>query len=161
ATPRTEARKMPFWSDLTFWRGAAFASLLAVAVLGVYRFAPVEYASGMPYYMAVLENQQQTPMIVATAEPEPQRLKVMMMHAPDIAADQDWELWAVPKEGGKPMSLGLLARNKETMLMLGDDCWRMIKHAHYLAVSSEPLGGSTTGGPSGPVMYKGQLVTFI
>jgi anti-sigma-K factor RskA len=64
------------------------------------------------------------------------------------------ELWLIPA-GGKPIALGLAAFGRSVRLnpkvQIGDP-----SHA-TLAVSVEPLGGSPTGQPTGPVVATGAL----
>lgn len=64
------------------------------------------------------------------------------------------ELWVIPA-GGKPISLGVGQFGKPVRLkvdaLTGGDL------ASTLAVSLEPLGGSPTGQPTGPVVATGQL----
>jgi anti-sigma-K factor RskA len=64
------------------------------------------------------------------------------------------ELWLIPK-GGKPIPLGLAAFGRSVRLspdvQIGDP-----SHA-ILALSMEPLGGSPTGQPTGPVVATGAL----
>lgn len=66
------------------------------------------------------------------------------------------ELWVIPA-GGTPHSLGLLAsRGGTTLTLTADNRARLIAGA-TLAVSLEPLGGSPTGLPTGPVVATGAL----
>jgi anti-sigma-K factor RskA len=66
------------------------------------------------------------------------------------------ELWAVPP-GAKPVSLGLVtAADRRSIGPLAGAQWR--DPGLLIAVSEEPLGGSQTGAPTGPVVYKGRLV---
>jgi anti-sigma-K factor RskA len=68
--------------------------------------------------------------------------------------DRSPELWLIPA-GGKPIALGLAAFGRSVRLnpkvQIGDPA-RAI-----LAVSMEPLGGSPTGQPTGPVVATGAL----
>ncbi len=64
------------------------------------------------------------------------------------------ELWLIPT-GGKPIALGLAAFGRSVRLNpkveIGDPARAV------LAVSMEPLGGSPTGQPTGPVVATGAL----
>ncbi|MBA3731170.1 MAG: hypothetical protein H0W93_02090, partial [Gammaproteobacteria bacterium] len=53
----------------------------------------------IPAYVAVLVDAQQAPAIVATASRDTQRLTVLMMQAPKLGAESDFELWAIPGSG--------------------------------------------------------------
>jgi anti-sigma-K factor RskA len=72
------------------------------------------------------------------------------------AAGKALELWAVPT-GAKPVSLGLVtAADRRSIGSLQPSTWR--DPGLLIAVSEEPAGGSPTGQPTGPVVYKGRLV---
>jgi anti-sigma-K factor RskA len=72
------------------------------------------------------------------------------------AAGKALELWAVPA-GAKPVSLGLVTEaDRRSIGSLQTSAWR--DPGLLIAVSEEPPGGSPTGQPTGPVVYKGRLV---
>ena len=85
--------------------------------------------------------------------------RVMLMPAMDASApaDHTHELWIIPAGGGKPVSLGTFsAKGPVTMDMPS----AVMPHAApqaALAVSVEPMGGSPTGQPTGPVVAKGMM----
>jgi len=67
------------------------------------------------------------------------------------------ELWSVPPDGA-PRSLGLISADGSTVLSRDRLPPTLLKGGtQALAVSVEPPGGSTTGAPTGPVVYAGQL----
>ncbi len=147
---------------LNAWGWAAFAAVLVLTVTLILpgRQVPVdEPETVMPTYVAVLENERQEPMIIAAASKSPMRIKVMMKDEPGMGPDEDWELWCVPKGGKQPVSMGVLARGKETVMTLTQHDWDMMKDGvEALAISLEPRGGSPTGLPTGRIMYKGALM---
>ncbi|MDP3525548.1 MAG: anti-sigma factor, partial [Hoeflea sp.] len=65
------------------------------------------------------------------------------------------ELWLVPGEGA-PVSLGLVPGDGGR-LVLDPGLTDRLTAGALLAVSLEPLGGSPTGGPTGPVLLSGEL----
>jgi anti-sigma-K factor RskA len=66
-------------------------------------------------------------------------------------AGKSYELWAVPM-GQSPKSLGVVAQASYTRALPYDP------NNLTLAISVEPAGGSTTGAPTGPVVFSGPLV---
>jgi anti-sigma-K factor RskA len=80
----------------------------------------------------------------------------LVMHSPGLAAkpsDRDYELWALPAGGAAPVSLGVMPVRGEAALALSERQRQALAHAQKVAVSVEPLGGSPTGQPTGPVVF--------
>jgi anti-sigma-K factor RskA len=69
----------------------------------------------------------------------------------------DAELWVIPA-GGKPSSLGIVAPTRPHLLVPPADRTRELVAGATLAISVEPIGGSPTGQPTGPVILTGKLL---
>ena len=91
-------------------------------------------------------------MLVAGLSPDRQQLSIQPLQKVSLTAQQSLELWALPKNGA-PASLGVISSDKLTAL----DKRALPKDTKGLAVSLEPLGGSPTGAPTGPVLFVGDL----
>jgi anti-sigma-K factor RskA len=87
---------------------------------------------------------QHSRMVVVPATPVP------------FAADRAPELWLIPA-GGKPISVGMIDRNKPTTIALDPATLAKLGPTAALAVSVEPIGGSPTGQPTGAVIGKGAI----
>ncbi len=145
------------WFDsLNFWRSLAlFASSFAFALLLFFGFAPQRDAA--PTYVAVLADSTHQPVMTVRYTRGNRELEINIIHAPDLAADRSLELWSLPK-GGAPQSLGLIAASGAIKLKLAAQSASTMPDIPALAVSLEPKGGSSTGAPSGPVLYSGSLL---
>jgi anti-sigma-K factor RskA len=66
------------------------------------------------------------------------------------------ELWLIPA-GQKPISVGMIMLDKPTTLALDPALLAQLGATAALAVSVEPVGGSPTGQPTGPVIAKGAI----
>jgi len=80
----------------------------------------------------------------------------MVVRSPGLAAkpsNRDYELWALPAGGAAPVSLGVMPVRGEAALALNERQRQALAHAQKVAVSVEPLGGSPTGQPTGPVVF--------
>ncbi len=102
--------------------------------------------------IVVLHATQGTETLVAGLSQDRRQLTIQPLQKVSLTAQQSLELWALPK-AGPPASLGLISSDKLTALskkaLPGD--------TKGLAVSLEPLGGSPTGAPTGPVLFVGDL----
>lgn len=73
-----------------------------------------------------------------------------------VPAGRAAELWAIGKDG-VPRALGLLATSATTRITLRPARRALLAPGVTLAVSIEPVGGSRTGLPTGPVIATGIL----
>ena len=133
---------------LRFWRAfAALATVAAVLIGIVPRHAPTA-----PPMIVVLHATQGAETIVAGLSPDRRQLSIQPLQKVALTSDQSLELWALKKDG-PPASLGVIAADKLTAVDKG----ALPRDTKGLAVSLEPLGGSRTGAPTGPVLFVGEL----
>lgn len=83
-----------------------------------------------------------------------QKLLIRAANAP-AQPNNSYELWVVPQTGA-PVSLGVVEQTGETERDVAENARSLLAIGGTLAVSLEPLGGSTTGAPT-TVMYVGAL----
>jgi anti-sigma-K factor RskA len=86
------------------------------------------------------------------------RLRVRVMGHQTMAPNTTWELWLVPAGGGNPVSLGLIDTDETQTVVVPPQLQEAINSAVGLAMSVEPIGGSPTGLPTGPVLYQGPRI---
>jgi anti-sigma-K factor RskA len=85
------------------------------------------------------------------------RLRIVTLATLASTPQQAYELWALPRDGKPPVSLGLLPRQGDIARPLNDLQSAALLSAGKLAVSIEPPGGSPTGAPTGPVVMVGVI----
>jgi anti-sigma-K factor RskA len=88
------------------------------------------------------------------------RIKVIQEH-PVMAPGTSWEMWMLPGGKAAPVSLGLINVDRDQVMKIGPELAARMGGAWGLAMSVEPEGGSRTGAPSGPVIFKGQCVRML
>ena len=133
------------------WIAAAVAAaIVAVAFLfpdlymkpdvnAVAQLAPP--TGGEPaFVVSVLDDQEKLLIRAATVAPQP---------------NNSYELWVVPQTGA-PISLGVVEQAGETERNVAENLRPLLAVGGTLAVSLEPVGGSTTGAPT-TVMFVGAL----
>ena len=133
---------------LRFWQAFAAVATVAAVVLGT-SHAPTPTEAPM---IVVLHATKGTETLVAGLSPDRQQLTIQPLQKVALTSDQSLELWALKKDG-PPASLGVIASDKLTALSKRT----LPKDTKGLAVSLEPLGGSPTGAPTGPVLFVGDL----
>jgi anti-sigma-K factor RskA len=133
---------------------AAAAALLSIAVW------LVPHWTGMPTeVVAVLGTDAAHPQWRIERTRDAHQLRVTTLRAVGSDPGRAFELWALPKDGKPPVSLGLLPREGRSALGLSLAQSSAVEAAGKLAVSVEPPGGSPTGAPTGPVIMLGTVAS--
>jgi len=109
--------------------------------------------------VAILGVDTQHPQWRIERSTDAHRLIVQTLGAMSANARQSYELWAMPRDGRPPVSLGLLPQRGEVARTLSETQSLALLAAGKLAVSVEPPGGSPTGAPTGPVIMVGAVVS--
>ena len=78
-------------------------------------------------------------------------------HADMAPAGKSAQLWMIGGDG-VPRPMGLLASTGPSKMVLPADKRAKLSEGVTLAVSVEPVGGSPTGLPTGPVVASGKLL---
>ncbi|MEL6869601.1 MAG: anti-sigma factor [Pseudomonadota bacterium] len=141
-------------STINRWLVAAVA-VLAVALSVLYFDTPVDDAP--PAYTSILQDDDKQPAWIVDSYQQARRVQLRALNAPPPPTDRDYQLWIVPADGSVPVSLGILNRDINAQLTLNDAQYRALATGAALAISIEPVGGSPTGAPTGPIPYSGAL----
>lgn len=132
----------------TGWAMAAGVAALSTAIAWWTTFTPA------PEIIATIADQQQAQMWRIEARPDREELLVAALPALPQDAQHAYELWALPPQaGGAPVSLGLMPQTGSRELRLTDAQRTALANATQVAISLEPVGGSPTGAPTGPVLF--------
>ncbi|MEL6436312.1 MAG: anti-sigma factor [Pseudomonadota bacterium] len=151
------AKSSGLWGSLAFWRLSTLIGAAAAATLAVFvALAPDAQSPTAPFAVATIQTAETDGIFTVLYQADAGALSVVSQSAQMLSAN-DYELWAIQGDN-PPLSLGLLARNGQGQLTLGDDERLLLAAgATVLAISLEPEGGSPTGAPTGPVLGAGDL----
>jgi len=142
--PRSMLRTIGFWQATTT---AAAALAAGLAILLLRTPAPA------PHYAAAIAPMQ-GPAATWLAETRADgALVVTALGQAAHPSDKDLELWALAAGATKPVSLGVLPASGAYVVAAAD----LPRDRLQLLVSLEPMGGSPSGQPTGPVLYAGSL----
>jgi anti-sigma-K factor RskA len=153
-TGSPRAGSAAWWTSLSLWRGLALAGFALAFALGLLLVAPTPERP-LQSVVVVLAGPDAKPALVATAERGSRYLTVKAVAA-EVPPGRALELWMLP-EGRPPVSMGLIPASGIERLTLREPAGVALQNIPALAVSVEPPGGSTTGAPTGPVVYTGQV----
>ena len=146
-----------FWNSLGALRVAALSGTVAAIAFAIVATMSVrhaqEVAARKPVYVAILVDdatRQAGAIVNAFADGRVEMIPLVDMTVPAGRALQVWTLWN--REVG-PRSVGLLDRARATPL----DLQQLPTTAadQLFEITLEPAGGSPTGRPTGPILYKG------
>ena len=170
-------RSVRRWRNVASTMSAIAAALMVMVGLQVYRpdalpdgIRPkartqvVEVKTPPPpaaaQYVALLQSGAGAPAFILTVDAATRNFTVRKVGA-QPAAGKSYELWIVSDRLQRPRSLGVIGQGDFTArpVLAGYDN-EIVNQAVY-AVSIEPEGGSTTGAPTGPVVFSGKLIETV
>jgi anti-sigma-K factor RskA len=154
-------------SDAPSWRRwfslprivALTAAVVLVAVT-IQTFAPILVASRFET-IATLSSatSELSGSVTASRSSDGKRMQLQANRTLPTTAQQSFEVWLLPKEGSAPISVAVLAQldEKAVDIAVPQALIGRINAGAKLAISIEPRGGSTTGAPTGPVVFVGAV----
>jgi anti-sigma-K factor RskA len=151
--PATAAESVSsWWERLSFWRPAALAAGLSVAILGGVLIAQLTGPPIQPVYVAVLQtgDGRAAAVVNAFADGTVTLVPLEIITAPE---GRVLEVWTLQSREQGPISIGRMDRARTMKLDL-----KQLKRpdaGHLFEITIEPTGGSPTGRPTGPILMKG------
>ncbi len=169
------AGKVKRWRRLTLAVGALAAVLALYIAVG--QFAPdlIPYdlrlqgsqmtAQGtgrgpQDGLVVVLQQEPTAPAFLLTLDTQKRMLTVRRVSATPETG-RSYELWVISGRSPSPRSLGVVGNDEFTQRALPGNFDAATLRAASYAVSLEPAGGSTTGAPTGPILFTGKAVESL
>jgi len=149
------ASPVRFLDSLWLWRGLAAASLAVAIVLGAMFLAGPPADAPAPRLIASLSHEESDISVIAFYDAAANEI-VLARLAGDRPPDSDFELWVIEGDNA-PVSLGVFEDDADVRLNLAGETEPLLRPGSLLAISVEPVGGSPTGQPTGPVVALGDL----
>jgi anti-sigma-K factor RskA len=169
------AGKVKRWRRLTLAVGALAAVLALYIAVG--QFAPdlIPYDLRLPGspmtaqgtgrgpqdgLVVVLQQEPTAPAFLLTLDTQKRMLTVRRVSATPETG-RSYELWVISSRSPSPRSLGVVGNDEFTQRALPGNFDAATLRAASYAVSLEPAGGSTTGAPTGPILFTGKAVDSL
>jgi anti-sigma-K factor RskA len=111
-------------------------------------------------YVALLQSGAGAPAFILTVDAATRNFTVRKVGA-QPEAGKSYELWIVSDKLQRPRSLGVIGNNDFTARPILAAYDSDVVNEATFAVSVEPQGGSTTGLPTGPVVFQGKLIETV
>lgn len=137
-----------------FWRGFSLATGALAATLAIFvaRQEILRRWGSEPSYLAVVNRGGDEPALIVRVDLAKGQVFVRPVST-EVPAGKSLELWYIGA-GKAPVSMGLVDRDIGRVPLPEG---AKVEKATF-AVTVEPEGGSPTGGPTGPIVYSGQLI---
>ena len=153
------------WAGLAFWRGLAVTSTAFMLALATFIGMAPQPEPPMAMVAVMADDKGQPAMVVSWPQMKAMRdphirIKVVQEH-PVMEPGTSWEMWMLPGGKAAPVSLGLVTLDPVQVMKLPPVLANKMDEACGMAMSVEPAGGSPTGVPTGPVIFKGQCVKIL
>ncbi|QZO02549.1 anti-sigma factor [Chenggangzhangella methanolivorans] len=156
-TPAAALERKPslfsrLWSDVTALRGAALAGAAASVALAILAGAAYREAQRTPQVIAVLLTSDNRPGAIVEVFADGSSY-VAPLSDVSVPSDRIMQVWTLPDRETGPVSLGLLADDGSARLQ--PVSLPAPKPQQLYEITLEPSGGSPTGKPTGPILFKG------
>ncbi|OGI68796.1 MAG: hypothetical protein A2W18_11990 [Candidatus Muproteobacteria bacterium RBG_16_60_9] len=154
AAPRA-ATKTPWWQSLGLWQATATLGVATSVVLAAILFlSPVPKSDWV--YTAVLQSPDQTAgwLVQANAKNE---VLLTPLTTTTIESDRALQFWTLADKAKGPVSLGLVPPDRPIRIPASK--LPGVKPGQLFEITLEPSTGSPYNRPSGPILFKGNIVT--
>ncbi len=146
-------RRVRRWQMGSLLSGAIAASLATV----IWLRPPLQAPQQPTNFVAVLQKDAASPGFLVSVDISTRQMTVRQVAA-DKLSGKSYELWLINDRFPAPKSLGVVKDSGFSRgVTLASYSPEVVETSLY-AVTLEPEGGSPTGGPTGPVVFKGTLV---
>jgi anti-sigma-K factor RskA len=103
-------------------------------------------------FVAVFQKDEQSPAFLMSVDTDKRTVTVRQVSAERLA-DKSYQLWIATQPGAAPRSLGVLGTDDYTVQATLASYDPVVVNNATFGISLEPLGGSPTGAPTGPVIH--------
>ncbi|MDO9414404.1 MAG: anti-sigma factor [Pseudolabrys sp.] len=145
------------WNSLPAWRAIGLAAAATAVALTVGLGFAMREAQRTPQMIAILVDGDKAGAIVHVFNDG--RATLLPLADMPIPADRSLQVWTLPSRERGPVSVGLMEQARTLALSLKDV---PAPGANQLfEITIEPKGGSPTGRPTGPILFKGLTAPTI
>jgi anti-sigma-K factor RskA len=156
------SRPPPVTQKRAPWQAIAAGLVMFAVLLGGYAlYRDSAQPQPMDMLATLVGEGASQPSWTLAADGELRRLRAIVGGGFTREAGKSYELWALPDNGGAPVSLGLMPVEGAAERDLTDAQRTALLGASKVAISVEPEGGSTTGAPTGPVIIVADRVKRV
>jgi anti-sigma-K factor RskA len=146
------------WEAIGFWRPAAIAGAFASLLLTVGLVSQLQRSVTQPVYVAVLQTGESRAAAVVNAYADG-TVTLVPLETIGVPQGRILEVWTLQTRERGPVSIGRMDQARSLKLDLKSLSKPDVGHLFEITV--EPVGGSPTGRPTGPILMKGLASTAL
>jgi anti-sigma-K factor RskA len=154
AVAAASSAAMNSWMRLLRWQ---IRGIVAVAVAAVVAIVVVLPRQPAQRFVAVLQSEQKAPGWLVEADAKG-RLKLEPLVATPLPDGRVLQFWTKGPDETAPTSLGIVPIDRNTDIKIA--ALSRVVAGQLFELTVEPPGGSTTGRPTGPILYVGRAVAL-
>jgi anti-sigma-K factor RskA len=139
-------------ANQNFWKRCAVGGLAASLLLTAGLVTSVATRPAEPVYVAVLLADDKRPGALVQIY-DNQEVKLVPLQEFSIPPERVFQVWTLPTPQSAPVSIGLLSQARSIRLNLS--ALPSPATNQFFEITLEPAGGSPTGRPTGPILFKG------
>ena len=150
-----------WWESLNLWRGLAGTGFAAAAVMTALLVTGqgVLPTGGAPQFMVVLVAPQQTAPGWVVQANSPRELRLIPLGHDTVPVEKSLQFWTKGETWSGPVSLGLVKPGQTIQIPL--DKLPPLQPNQLFELTLEPVNGSPTNKPTGPIQFIGRAVKVI
>jgi anti-sigma-K factor RskA len=152
--------KQNWWDSVKLWRGLAGTGFAATAVLAAVLVTRMG-ATPAPQYMVVLvAPQDKAPgWVIQANAATPKQLSLIPLGDTPVPAEKSLQFWTKGDNWTGPVSLGLVKPGQTIQIPL--DKLPPLQPNQLFELTLEPVNGSPTNKPTGPIQFIGRAVKVV
>lgn len=144
------------WSNIAVLRAATIATSFAALLFAIGLGVAMRYAQQPVMVAVLLDGDRPGAVVHAFADGRVVLVPLTTMNVPE---GRVLEVWTLPSRERGPVSVGLMSQARTLKLNLkGLTAPRLDQ---LFEITLEPAGGSPTGRPTGPVLFKGNTALAL
>ena len=148
-----------WWDSVKLWRGLAGGGFAAAAILAAVLVTRMGAVPGAPRYMVVLvAPQDKAPGWVVQAS-SPRQLSLIPLGQAVVPVEKSLQFWTKGESWSGPVSLGLVKPGQTAQIPL--DKLPPLQPNQLFELTLEPVNGSPTNRPTGPIQFIGRAVKVL
>ncbi len=146
------------WYSLSLWRGLAVAGFASAIVLSAMLANRIATPPQVQYMVVLTAPQDKAPGWVVQAS-SPRQISLIPLAVVEVPEGRALEFWTKGDGWNAPVSLGLIQPGQTLQVSL--DKLPPLQPNQLFELTLEPVTGSPTGRPTGPVQYIGRAVKVM